>query len=106
MAEDKSLDVLIELIGGEDGIALEVVESAISSNKHVITANKALLAKHGNYLFGLAEKNKVTILYEAAVAGAIPIIKTLRESTASNDISALYGILNGTTKTFRQKVSI
>ncbi|MGI9312300.1 MAG: homoserine dehydrogenase [Alphaproteobacteria bacterium] len=96
LAEDKSLDVLIELIGGEDGIALEVVESAISSNKHVITANKALLAKHGNYLFGLAEKNKVTILYEAAVAGAIPIIKTLKESTASNDISALYGILNGT----------
>ena len=96
LAEDKSLDVLIELIGGEDGIALEVVESAISSNKHVITANKALLAKHGNYLFGLAEKNKVTILYEAAVAGAIPIIKTLKESTASNNISALYGILNGT----------
>ena len=96
LAEDKSLDVLIELIGGEDGIALEVVESAISSYKHVITANKALLAKHGNYLFGLAEKNKVTILYEAAVAGAIPIIKTLKESTASNNISALYGILNGT----------
>ena len=96
LAEDKSLDVLIELIGGEDVIALEVVESAISSNKHVITANKALLAKHGNYLFGLAEKNSVTILYEAAVAGAIPIIKTLKESTASNDISALYGILNGT----------
>ena len=96
LAHDNSLDILIELIGGEDGIAYEVVESAISSNKHVITANKALLAKHGNYLFGLAEKNNVSLLYEAAVAGAIPIIKILKESTASNNISGLYGILNGT----------
>ncbi len=90
------VDVLIELVGGEDGIALKVVETALKEKKHVITANKALIAKHGNHLINLAEKNNVKILFEAAVAGAIPIIKTLKESTASNSISAIYGILNGT----------
>tara|TARA_E500000178_G_scaffold54011_1_gene50073 strand:- start:575 stop:1870 length:1296 start_codon:yes stop_codon:yes gene_type:complete len=90
------VDVIIELVGGEDGIALQLVESALKKKKHVITANKALIAKHGNQLINLAEKNNVKILFEAAVAGAIPIIKTLKESTASNNISAIYGILNGT----------
>lgn len=90
------VDVVMELVGGEDGIALEVVETALKEKKHVITANKALIAKHGNRLINLAEKNNVKILFEAAVAGAIPIIKTLKESTASNSISAIYGILNGT----------
>jgi len=90
------VDVVIELVGGEDGIALEVVENALKEKKHVITANKALIAKHGNRLINLAEKNNVKILFEAAVAGAIPIIKTLKESTASNSIYAIYGILNGT----------
>lgn len=90
------IDVIIELVGGEDGIALQVVEAALKNKKHVITANKALIAKHGNQLVNLAEENNVKILFEAAVAGAIPIIKTLKESTASNNISAIYGILNGT----------
>tara|TARA_B110000444_G_C18818548_1_gene586478 strand:+ start:414 stop:1715 length:1302 start_codon:yes stop_codon:yes gene_type:complete len=96
LAEYEPLDLLIELIGGEDGVAFDVVERAINAKKNVITANKALLAKHGNYLFELAESNNVSLLYESAVAGAIPIIKILKESVASNNITALYGILNGT----------
>jgi homoserine dehydrogenase len=96
LTQNPEVDVLIELVGGEDGIALKVVETALKEKKHVITANKALIAKHGNHLINLAEKNNVKILFEAAVAGAIPIIKTLKESTASNSISAIYGILNGT----------
>ena len=79
LAEYEPLDLLIELIGGEDGVAFDVVERAINAKKNVITANKALLAKHGNYLFELAESNNVSLLYESAVAGAIPIIKILKE---------------------------
>ena len=96
LAGNENADIIIELIGGEDGVAFEVVESAIKAGKHVITANKALLAKNGNYLFELAEKIGVKLLFEAAIAGTIPIIKTLKESVASNTISAIYGILNGT----------
>ena len=96
MCQQGNLDVLIELIGGDEGIALEVIERAIKNKKHIITANKALIAKHGNRLIRLAESIGVSFLYEAAVAGAIPIIKILKESTSSNDIDALYGILNGT----------
>ena len=96
LTQDKNTDIVIELIGGEDGIALEVVESSINAGKNVITANKALIAKKGNYLLKLAEESNVKLLFEAAVAGSIPIIKTLKESVASNTITAIYGILNGT----------
>ena len=93
---NEDADIIVELIGGEDGIALQVVESALKAGKNVITANKALIAKNGNYLLDLAEKNGAKLLFEAAIAGSIPIVKTLKESVASNTISAIYGILNGT----------
>ena len=82
LAVDQSTDIIIELIGGEDGIAFEVVESALKAGKDVITANKALIAKNGNQLLQLAEENGAKLLFEAAVAGSIPIIKTLKQSVA------------------------
>ena len=96
MARDADIDVFVELIGGEDGVAREAVEAALTSGKHVVTANKALLAHHGTELARLAESNNVALCYEAAVAGGIPIIKVMRDSFAANDISRVYGILNGT----------
>lgn len=96
LAKDEEIDVFVELIGGEDGVAKDAVEAALSAGKHVVTANKALLAKHGISLAKRAEENGVALNYEAAVAGAIPIIKTLRESVAANTIHRVYGILNGT----------
>jgi homoserine dehydrogenase len=89
-------DVVIELIGGEDGIALAVVEAALIARKHVVTGNKALLAKHGARLAALAEKNGVALKWEAAVAGGIPIVKGLRESLVAYGVDAVRGILNGT----------
>jgi homoserine dehydrogenase len=89
-------DAVIELIGGEDGIAKEIVEQSLANGKSVITANKALLAKHGFELVRIAEENNAVLAYEAAVAGGIPIIKEIREGFASNRIDAVYGILNGT----------
>ena len=71
---NENADIIIELIGGEDGIALEVVESALKAGKNVITANKALIAKNGNRLLELAEKNGAKLLFEAAIAGSIPIV--------------------------------
>lgn len=94
VAED--VDVVCELIGGEAGVALSLVRTALENGKHVITANKALLAHHGLELAQLAEQNQVTLAYEAAVAGGIPIIKGLKEGLAANQISRIYGILNGT----------
>src|SRR5262245_36560118 len=96
LAGHASIDVLVELIGGEDGVAKAAVEAALKAGKHVVTANKALLARHGTELAQLAERNGVALNFEAAVAGGIPIIKTLRESLASNQIRRVYGILNGT----------
>jgi homoserine dehydrogenase len=96
LAVDPSIDVFVELIGGEDGVAKQAVEAALKAGKHVVTANKALLAWHGTELARLAEKHKVALNFEAAVAGAIPIIKTLRESLAANQVRRVYGILNGT----------
>ena len=96
MAKDDRLDVIVELVGGSDGDIKDMVETALASGKHVVTANKALLAHHGYDLAKLAEKNNVTICYEAAVAGGVPIIKTLREGLAANQINSIYGILNGT----------
>jgi homoserine dehydrogenase len=89
-------DVVVELIGGEDGVALAVVEGALTAKKHVVTGNKALLAKHGARLAALAEKNGVALKFEAAVAGGIPIVKALRESLIAYGVEAVRGILNGT----------
>jgi homoserine dehydrogenase len=96
LAVDASIDVLIELIGGEDGVAKGAVEAALAAGKPVVTANKALLARHGTELAELAEKNGVALNFEAAVAGGIPVIKTLREALAGNQVRRVYGILNGT----------
>lgn len=96
MAGDPEIDVVVELIGGSDGVALHVVEAALAHKKHVVTANKALLAEHGTRLATLAEEAAVALAFEAAVAGGIPVIKALRESLAGNRLSRVYGILNGT----------
>ncbi len=96
MAVDPSIDVFVELIGGDEGVARKSVEAALAARKHVVTANKALLAKHGVDLARLAEKNGVALNFEAAVAGGIPVIKTLRESLKANEVRRVYGILNGT----------
>ncbi|MFC7400086.1 homoserine dehydrogenase [Chelatococcus sp. GCM10030263] len=96
LATSTEIDCFVELIGGEDGVAKAAVEAALGAGKHVVTANKALLARHGTKLAALAEKNGVTLQFEAAVAGGIPIIKTLREALAGNEVSHLFGILNGT----------
>ena len=96
LAADPSIDVFVELIGGEDGPAKAAVEAALRARKHVVTANKALLARHGTELARLAEKHGVALNFEAAVAGGIPIIKTLREALAANRVRRVYGILNGT----------
>jgi len=96
LACDTSIDVLVELIGGDDGPAKAAVEAALAAGKPVVTANKALLARHGAELARLAEEKGVALNFEAAVAGGIPVIKTLRESLAGNRIRRVYGILNGT----------
>jgi homoserine dehydrogenase len=96
MAADPDIDVVVELIGGAEGVALDVVEAALAHKKHVVTANKALMAKDGTRLAAKAEAQGVALAFEAAVAGGIPVIKTLRESLAGNRLSRVYGILNGT----------
>jgi homoserine dehydrogenase len=96
LAGDPDIDVVVELIGGAGGVALGVVEAALAHGRHVVTANKALLAEHGTALAERAEQAGVALAFEAAVAGGIPIIKTLRESLAGNRLSRVYGILNGT----------
>jgi len=89
------IDVALELIGGT-GLAKELVETAINNGKHVITANKALIANHGNELIKLANKKQVRLLFEASVAGGIPIIKSLEQGLSANNIESLAGIINGT----------
>jgi len=96
VVSDPSIDIVIELIGG-DGIARELVMTAIANGKHVVTANKALLAKHGTEIFRAAEEKGVMVAFEAAVAGGIPIIKALREGLTANRIQWIAGIINGTT---------
>ncbi|MDH3660637.1 MAG: homoserine dehydrogenase [Alphaproteobacteria bacterium] len=96
LADDPEIDAVVELIGGSEGIALDLTRKALAAGKPVITANKALLAHHGAELAALAEANDATIGYEAAVAGGIPIVKALREGLAGNRIARVYGILNGT----------
>ena len=96
LAEDDSIDVVVELIGGSKGIAYNLVKKSLKNKKHVITANKALMALHGNELAKIAEKNNVSLNYEAAIAGGIPIVKAVRENLRFNKIKKIYGILNGT----------
>ena len=96
LAADPEIDAVVELIGGSEGVALDLTREALTAGKAVITANKALLACHGAALARLAEQNGTTIGYEAAVAGGIPIVKALREGFAGNRIGRVYGILNGT----------
>ncbi len=96
LAGSDDIDCFVELIGGDEGAARDAVEAALKAGKHVVTANKALLAKHGNALAALAEENGVHLAFEASAAGGIPIVKTMREALAGNRVTRLYGILNGT----------
>jgi homoserine dehydrogenase len=96
LAADPAIDVLVEVIGGEGDPAKRVVETALAAGKAVVTANKALLARHGQKLAALAERHRVALNFEASVAGGIPIVKTLREGLNGNSFTRIYGILNGT----------
>ena len=93
----KDVDVIVELIGGADGIAKRLVFTALKNKIHVITTNKSLIAKHGDRLAFIAEKNKVNLEYEASVAGGVPIIRSIKEGLISNKINKICGILIGTT---------
>ena len=94
---DSKPDILIELIGYEKGVSYELVKTALSQKIHVVTGNKAMLAMYGQELFSIAEQNQVSLLFEAAVAGGIPIIKTLKNNIFLNKVKKISGILNGTT---------
>ncbi len=96
LAEDPEVDVVCELIGGAEGIALELARRTLATGRPLVTANKAMLAHHGAELARLAETRGVALAFEAAVAGGIPIVKALREGLAANRIRRIYGILNGT----------
>lgn len=95
VVDDPAVDIVVELIGGT-GISKQLILKAISNKKHVVTANKALLAQHGNEIFAAAQKQGVMVAFEAAVAGGVPIIKSLREGLAANRIEWIAGIINGT----------
>ena len=92
----KEIDLIIELIGGSDGPAKKLVFSALKNKKHVVTANKALIAKYGDELSKIAEQNKVNLEFEASVCGGVPIIRSLKEGLIANKINKVYGIFNGT----------
>ena len=92
----KDVDIVVELIGGAEGAAKNLVINSLKNKKHVVTANKALISKHGDYLSKLAETNKVNLEFEAAVAGGVPIIRVIKEGLITNKINKIYGILNGT----------
>ena len=92
----KDVDLIIELIGGAEGPAKKLVFNALKNKKHVVTANKALIAKYGDQLAKIAEKNKVNLEFEASVCGGVPIIRSLKESLIANKISKIFGIFNGT----------
>ncbi len=96
LASSPGIDLFVELIGGAGGAALAAAEAALGAGKSLVTANKALLAKHGMRLAALAEEKGIALSFEASVAGGIPIVKTLREGLAGNSIERVYGILNGT----------
>ncbi len=95
--DKEKVDILFECIGFSDGLSKKLVEKALKNKVNVITPNKALIAKHGDDLSRLAEKNKVNLEFEASVAGGIPILRTIKEGLATNKITKVYGILNGTT---------
>src|SRR5712691_11001024 len=110
LAIDPEIEVFVELIGGEGDPAKAAIAAALTAKKSVVTANKALLARHGVMLARVAEKNHVALNFEAAVGGAIPIVKTLREGPAGNSLVRIYGILNGTcnyilTRTEQEKLA-
>ena len=92
----KNIDLIVELIGGAEGPAKKLVFSALKNKKHVVTANKALIAKYGDQLAHIAEKNKVNLEFEASVCGGVPIIRSLKEGLIANKISKIHGIFNGT----------
>ena len=94
--KNQNVDILFEVIGNSDGISKKIVEHALKKKIHVITPNKALISKHGDYLAKIAEENKVNLEFEASVAGGIPILRTIKEGLATNKINKVYGILNGT----------
>src|SRR6185503_12842583 len=96
LATDSEIDVFVELMGGEGDPARAAISAALAAKKSVVTANKALLARHGVGLAAAAERSRVALNFEAAVGGAIPIVKTLREGLAGNSLARIYGILNGT----------
>ena len=104
VVDDPDIDIIIEMIGGE-GIAKDLILRAFDNGKHVITANKALLASQGNALFKSAAENGVDLAFEAAVGGCMPIIKSLRESLVGNHISSMTGILNGTCNYILSKIT-
>ena len=91
------IDIVVELVGGSDGIAKKIIFESLKNKKHVVTANKALIAKHGDALSILAEKQDVNLLFEAAVGGGIPIIRSIKQGLIANKLHHIYGILNGTT---------
>ncbi len=92
----KNIDIIVELIGGAEGAAKKLVFNALKNKKHVVTANKALIAKYGDQLSEIAEKNQVNLEFEAAVCGGVPIIRSLKEGLIANKINRVYGIFNGT----------
>ena len=94
--KDSNVDLIIELIGGSEGAAKKLVFSALENKKHVVTANKALIAKYGDKLAEIAEKNKVNLEFEAAVCGGVPIIRSIKEGLIANKINKIFGIFNGT----------
>jgi homoserine dehydrogenase len=96
LASSKDVDVVVELIGGQDGPAKKLIEMALANGKPVVTANKALLAHHGTALARLAESQNLSLAYEASVCGGIPVVKGLREGLSANAIRELHGVLNGT----------
>ena len=97
LLKEKNIDIVFECIGLTDGISKKIVETALKNKIHVITPNKALIAKHGDYLANLAEKNNVNLEFEASVAGGIPILRSIKDGLSTNQIKKVYGILNGTT---------
>ena len=97
LLQNENIDVLFECVGLSDGISKKIVEMALKKKISVITPNKALIAKHGDYLAKLAEKNKVSLEFEASVAGGIPILRTIKDGLATNKLNKVFGILNGTT---------
>jgi len=96
ICNNSAIDIIFELIGFSDGISKKIIETALKNKKHVVTANKAIIAKHGDNLSFLAEKNKVNLEFESAVGGGIPILRTIKEGLSTNKIYKVTGILNGT----------